>query len=99
MPNAQSWSALRRPSTATGNAPNTPRVIWARIIVRRIAFGTSAPTVEPQVVELWPCGYTAKCSAPACRRRATTILRYLDNQERPDGQTEACDTRASEALR
>jgi hypothetical protein len=31
-----------------------------------------------------------------CRRRATTILRYLDNQERPDGQTEACDTHASE---
>jgi hypothetical protein len=30
------------------------------------------------------------------RRRATTILRYLDNQERPDGQTEACDTHASE---
>jgi hypothetical protein len=34
---------------------------------------------EPRQVELWPCGYTAKCSAPDCRRRATTILRYLDN--------------------
>ena len=50
----------------------------------------------PQTVELWPCGYTARCSAPECRRRATTILRYLDNQGRPDGQTEACDAHASE---
>jgi hypothetical protein len=30
-----------------------------------------------------------------CRRRATTILRYLDSQERPDHQTEACDAHAS----
>jgi hypothetical protein len=37
-----------------------------------------------------------KCSAPECRRRATTILRYLDNQERPDHQTDACDSHASE---
>jgi hypothetical protein len=51
---------------------------------------------EPQVVELWPCGYVAKCSAQDCRRRATTILRYLDNQERPDHQTDACDAHASE---
>jgi hypothetical protein len=47
-------------------------------------------------VELWQCGYTAKCSAPECRRRASTILRYLDNQGRPDRQTEACDAHASE---
>jgi hypothetical protein len=32
---------------------------------------------------------------PECRRRATTILRYLD-QERPDPQTDACDTHARE---
>jgi hypothetical protein len=39
-------------------------------------------------VELWPCGYDARCSAPECRRRATTILRYLDNQGRPHPQTD-----------
>jgi hypothetical protein len=50
---------------------------------------------EPQTVELWPCGYTTKCSRE-CRRRATTILRYLDNQGRPDHQTDACDTHVSE---
>jgi hypothetical protein len=49
---------------------------------------------EPQTIELWPCGYTTKCSLE-CRRRATTILRYLDNQGRPDRQTEACDDHAS----
>jgi hypothetical protein len=42
---------------------------------------------EPCEVELWPCGYVAKCSAPQCRRRAATIPRYLDSQERPDHQT------------
>jgi hypothetical protein len=51
---------------------------------------------EPRTVELWPCGYIAKRSAPECRRRATTILRYLDNQERRERQTEACDTHARE---
>jgi hypothetical protein len=51
---------------------------------------------EPQLVELWPCGYTARCSAWYCRWRATTILRYRDNQERPDHQTDACDAHARE---
>jgi hypothetical protein len=51
---------------------------------------------EPQEIEFWLCGYTAKCSAWECRRRATTILRYLDNQERPDHRTDACDTHANE---
>jgi hypothetical protein len=51
---------------------------------------------EPQVIELWPCGYTARCTAPECRRRATTILRYVDNQGRREHQTEACATHASE---
>jgi hypothetical protein len=51
---------------------------------------------EPRQVELWPCGYTARCSARDCRRRVTTIMRYLDNQGRADHQTEACDAHASE---
>jgi hypothetical protein len=51
---------------------------------------------EPRTVELWHCGYTARCSGPECRRHATTILRYLDNQGRPDRQLDACDTHASE---
>jgi hypothetical protein len=35
---------------------------------------------ESREVELWPCGYSAACSAPSRRRPATTILRYLDDQ-------------------
>jgi hypothetical protein len=49
---------------------------------------------EPRQMEFWLCGYTSRCSAPECRRRATTILRYLDNQGRPDRQTEACSAHA-----
>jgi hypothetical protein len=50
---------------------------------------------EPEVIELWPCDYIAPCTARECCRRATTILRYLDNKERPDHQTNACDNHAS----
>jgi hypothetical protein len=51
---------------------------------------------EPREVELWPCGYTSRCSAQGCRRPATTILRYLDSRGRFERQTDACDTHASE---
>ena len=51
---------------------------------------------EPRNVELWPCGYTARCSTHECRRRATTILRYLDNQGRPYRQTDVCESHALE---
>jgi len=55
-----------------------------------------AGPAKHMAVEFWPCGYTARCSARECRRRATTILRYLDNQGRPDRQTQlASPTRAS----
>ena len=51
---------------------------------------------EPQTVELWPCGYTAKCSAP---HWASTILRYLDSQGDPKVRPAlATPTRASSAL-
>lgn len=50
---------------------------------------------EPSEVELWPCGYDARCSARGCRRRATTILGRLDDQGRLD-EAEACDAHTSE---
>jgi hypothetical protein len=64
-------------------------------ICSALTRGGGGTMTEPLQVELWPCGYVARCSAPECRRRATTILRYLDNQERPDHQTNACDNHAS----
>jgi hypothetical protein len=51
---------------------------------------------EPREVELWLCGYTAICSASACGGRATTILRYVGRQGRPDRHTNACDIHTSQ---
>jgi hypothetical protein len=51
---------------------------------------------ERREVALWACGYAARCAANECRRRATTILRYLDSQWCSDRQTDACDTHARE---
>jgi hypothetical protein len=36
---------------------------------------------EPREVELWPCGYTSRCSALGCRRLATAVLRYLATRD------------------
>jgi hypothetical protein len=30
-------------------------------------YGRKLATVESREVELWPCGYTARCSAQECR--------------------------------
>ena len=51
---------------------------------------------EPQVIELWPCDYAARCSAPECRRRASTICAISTTRGDPDRQTDACDAHASE---
>ena len=50
---------------------------------------------EPREVEVRPCGYTARCSVHKCPRRATIILRSLDDQGRPEHQTEACIAHAT----
>ena len=56
---------------------------------------TTRAMTEPLEVELWPCGYSATCSAPGCAvAAATTILRYLDDQGRPYRQTDVCETHA-----
>jgi hypothetical protein len=51
---------------------------------------------QPQEIELLACGYAARCAAKECRRRATTILRRLDDQGRLEHHTEACDDHAAE---
>jgi hypothetical protein len=51
---------------------------------------------KPLEVEVWPCGYVAKCSVPWCRRHATTIMRYLDNRGRPYRQNAVWETHARE---
>ena len=51
---------------------------------------------KPREVEVWSCGYSAACSVPWCRRRATTILRYLDAQGQPYRHTDVCEAHARE---
>jgi hypothetical protein len=50
---------------------------------------------EPRIVELWPCGNTARCSAgmPPARHYDPALPR---RPGRPDRQTDACDTHASD---
>ena len=49
---------------------------------------------ESREVELCPCDYSAKCLAPWCRLRATTILRYLDAQGHLSSDGRVRDPRA-----
>ena len=46
---------------------------------------------EPREIELWPSAYSARCSTSGCWRLATTTLRYVDRQGRPNRQFDACD--------
>jgi hypothetical protein len=51
-------------------------------------------------VELLRCDYAAHCSRAGCRQyRATTIVRYVDNQGRPLKQLEVCDDHANLIIR
>ena len=51
-------------------------------------------------VELLRCDYAARCSRVGCRQhRATTIIRYVDNQGRPLRQFEVCDGHADLIIR
>jgi hypothetical protein len=50
---------------------------------------------ELREIELWPSVYSAGCSASACWRLATTTLRYVARQGRPDRQVDACDVHAN----
>ena len=50
--------------------------------------------------ELLRCDYAARRSRAGCRQyRATTIVRYVDNQVRPLRQLEICDAHADLIVR
>jgi hypothetical protein len=50
----------------------------------------------PREVEVWPCGYSATCSALNCRRGGPKILRYLDSQGGRYRQRDVCKTHVRE---
>jgi hypothetical protein len=54
-----------------------------------------AAMVEPEVIELWPCGYTARCARRRSAAGATVILRYRQLGI-SDHQTGVYDTHARE---
>jgi hypothetical protein len=79
-----------------------PAVAFCTIIVERLGETRASwppstdhvshrPNTEPREIELWLCAYSAGCSAPGCWRLATTKLRYVDRQGRPDRQVDVCD--------
>jgi hypothetical protein len=45
---------------------------------------------ETKAIELWPCGYNARCSVKNCRATATTIARSVDIHGRPIRQYDLC---------
>jgi len=51
-------------------------------------------------IELLQCDYAARCTRIRCRRyRATTIVRYFDDQGRALRQFEVCDRHAHLTIR
>jgi hypothetical protein len=49
----------------------------------------------PAEIQLLPCGYPARSSMHEGQARATTLVRYTDNQSRPLRQWELCDRHAN----
>jgi hypothetical protein len=45
-------------------------------------------------IQLFTCGYAARCSVRQCSATATTLARYTDDQGRPLQQRELCDRHA-----
>jgi len=45
---------------------------------------------ETKTIELWPCGYHARCNVKNCKARATILARSVDAGARPKKQYELC---------
>jgi hypothetical protein len=53
-------------------------------------------TDETKSIELWPCGYQARCNVRNCKVKATTLARSLDSGNRPIKQYELCSVHAEQ---
>ena len=51
---------------------------------------------ETKAIELWPCGYDARCRIKNCRARATLLARSIDAGGRPLRQYELCAAHAKQ---
>jgi hypothetical protein len=51
---------------------------------------------ETKTIELWPCGYDARCNVRNCKAKATTLARSVDAGGRPIKQYELCAVHADQ---
>jgi hypothetical protein len=45
---------------------------------------------DTKAIELWPCGYDARCNVRNCKAKATALARSVDSGGRPIKQYELC---------
>ena len=45
---------------------------------------------ETKTIELWPCGYDARCNVRNCKAKATKLVWSTDSGGRPIKQYELC---------
>jgi hypothetical protein len=53
-------------------------------------------TDDTKTIELWPCGYDARCNVRNCKAKATIIARGNDSGGRPIRQYELCQAHADQ---
>jgi hypothetical protein len=51
---------------------------------------------DTKTIELWPCGYDARCNVRNCKAKATTLARSVDAGGRPMNQYELCSVHAQQ---
>jgi hypothetical protein len=51
---------------------------------------------DTKTIELWPCGYDARCNVRHCKARATTLARRIDTGDGPIKQHELCSVHADQ---
>jgi hypothetical protein len=51
---------------------------------------------DTKTIELWPCGYDARCNVRNCKAKATTLARSVDTGGRPMKQYELCAVHAEQ---
>jgi hypothetical protein len=51
---------------------------------------------DTKTIELWPCGYDARCNVRNCNAKATTLARSVDAGGRPIQQYELCGVHAEQ---
>jgi hypothetical protein len=50
---------------------------------------------ETKPIELWPCGYDARCNVKNCKPKATMLARSVDSGGQPMKQYELCSIHAA----